>query len=85
MFVQRIIQNPQIMIRAKKESPYVIDLTGPQGNAFFLLGTASKLAKDLGYTQEEHDKLLVDMKSEDYEHLVKTFDNAFGEFVILER
>lgn len=25
-----------------------IDLTGPQGNAFFLLGAAVKLAKQLG-------------------------------------
>ena len=85
MFVQRTIQNPQNMIRAKQQSPYVIDLTGPQGNAFFLLGTASKLAKDLGFTQEAHDKLLVDMKSNDYEHLIKVFDDTFGELVILER
>ena len=26
----------------------VIDLTGPQGNAYFLLGTAMKLCKQIG-------------------------------------
>mgnify|MGYP003679196487 CR=1 FL=1 len=62
-----------------------IDLTGPQGNAFYLLGTASKWCKQLGYDQEETEFLLNDMKSSDYDHLVKTFDNAFGHFVILQK
>ena len=33
------------MIRKKQENygPYVIDLTGPQGNAFVLLGYANNL------------------------------------------
>ena len=63
----------------------IIDLTGPQGNAFYLLGTASKWCKQLGYDQGETDDLLNDMKSSDYDHLVKTFDDAFGHFVILQK
>jgi len=37
------------MIREKQQQtgPIIIDLTGPQGNAFFLLGYAKKLAKQL--------------------------------------
>ena len=37
------------MIKSKKETFGIeIDLTGPNGNAFYLLGTASNLAKQLG-------------------------------------
>jgi hypothetical protein len=35
------------MIRKKQENygPYVIDLTGPQGNAFVLIGYAKQFAR----------------------------------------
>lgn len=62
-----------------------IDLTGSQGNAFYLLGTASKFARQLGYTNAEYDALMTDMRSKDYEHLVNTFDKHFGHFVVLYR
>ena len=72
------------MIRSKTpQSEIVIDLTGPQGNAFFLLGYARKLAKQLDF--EDVDGLLDDMQSSDYEHLIQVFDEHFGDFVILER
>ena len=72
------------MIRDKKlNKEIVIDLTGPQGNAFFLLGYASKLAKQLDF--EDVDGLLADMKAGDYDHLVKVFDEHFGDFIILEK
>ena len=72
------------MIRSKTpQSEIVIDLTGPQGNAFFLLGYAKKLAKQLDF--EDVDGLLDDMQSSDYEHLIQVFDEHFGDFVILER
>jgi hypothetical protein len=72
------------MIRDKKQqSEIVIDLTGPQGNAFFLLGYARKLAKQLDF--EDVDGLIDDMQSSDYEHLIQVFDEHFGDFVILER
>ena len=72
------------MIRSKtRQSKIVIDLTGPQGNAFFLLGYAKKLAKQLDF--EDVDGLLDDMQSSDYEHLIQVFDEHFGDFVILER
>ena len=95
------------MIRKKVAAKeIVIDLTGPEGNAFFLLAQVRKFAQysrvpedevekamdglfeDLG--QEElvisrEEKILAQMKSGDYEHLVATFDRHFGHFVILER
>lgn len=59
-----------------------IDLTGPDGNAFFLLGTAGRLAKQLGL---DSDEIQSEMMSSDYENLVKVFDKYFGHFVTLYR
>lgn len=59
-----------------------IDLSGPQGNAFFLLGTATKLARQLDLNEYE---VLNEMKSGDYENLLQVFDSYFGDFVILYR
>jgi hypothetical protein len=74
------------MIREKQQSSeIVIDLTGPQGNAFFLLGTATKFAKQLGYTEKEVHDLIQDMKFSDYDNLIEVFDTHFGHFVTLER
>lgn len=72
------------MIKSIKEKNQAreIDLTGPQGNAYFLLGTATDLARQLGLPTEA---ILEDMKSADYEHLVKTFDKYFGEYITLYR
>ena len=74
------------MIRKKKENgEIVIDLTGPNGNAFVLLGYARRFGKQLGWTQQRIDKVQEWMKSGDYEHLVTVFDREFGSFVTLER
>ena len=75
------------MIREKQptDGPIIIDLTGPQGNAFALMGIAKNLGRQLDLTLEETDKLIQDMMSGDYENLLQVFDNAFGAFVILER
>ena len=71
------------MIRDKQpKSEIVIDLTGPDGNAFVLMGMASKFARQLGI---DKDEVINKMKSGDYENLIKVFDDYFGDFVILER
>jgi hypothetical protein len=72
------------MIRAKEEKkgPIVIDLTGPDGNAFVLMGYAKRFAKQLDL---DADVIIKEMMSGDYENLLQVFDNYFGEFVILER
>ena len=57
-----------------------IDLTGPQGNAFYLLGTAKKLANQLGLNSNE---ILNEMQSGDYENLIQVFDKNFGSVVTL--
>jgi len=70
------------MIRQKTQKELVIDLTGPDGNAFALMAYAKKLAEQLGMN---YHVIIDEMKQGDYEHLVKTFDFHFGDYVILER
>ena len=62
-----------------------IDLTGPEGNAFVLMGYAKRFGKDLGMSDSEIKDLIDNMKSSDYEHLVQVFDDTFGDYVILYR
>ncbi len=71
------------MIKKKNESFGIeIDLTGPNGNAFYLIGAANNLAKQLGL---DGKAIQAEMMSGDYEHLVATFDKHFGHFVTLYR
>ena len=72
------------MIRKKIQRPnqIIIDLTGPDGNAFVLMGYAKRFAKQLGL---DSNKIINEMTSGNYEHLLEVFDNVFGSFVILER
>ena len=74
------------MIREKQKhtGPIVIDLTGPDGNAYALMGYAKRFVKQLGW-KDNGSALINEMMEGDYEHLLEVFDNAFGEFVILER
>ena len=70
------------MIRDRIARTPVIDLTGPEGNAFFLIGRAHRYARDLGL---DGDAIITEMKSGNYENLVQVFDRYFGDYVILER
>ena len=74
------------MIREKQpQSEIIIDLTGPDGNAFALIGYANRFAKQLGYTPQQRGNLTTEMMGSDYENLLEVFDRNFGDFVILER
>ena len=73
------------MIKNKEDIPpypILIDLTGPDGNAFVLLGKAKGFAKQL---ELDGDKIVDEMTSDDYEHLIQVFDKYFGSFVTLLR
>ena len=72
------------MVIRKKQTggKLVLDLTGPQGNAYVLLGYAMDLAEQLDLDWKQISE---EMKSSDYENLVETFDRYFGDLVILER
>lgn len=71
------------MIRQKQApTEIVIDLTGPEGNAFALMGYATSFGRQL---QLDVPQIITEMKSGDYENLIEVFENYFGDFVILER
>jgi|TARA_B100001093_G_scaffold102642_1_gene94855 hypothetical protein len=71
------------MIKKKVNSGKIeIDLTGPQGNAFYILGVAQNLCKQVGIDSKP---LLDEMRSGDYENLIEVFDKKFGSVVTMYR
>jgi hypothetical protein len=71
-----------MILEKPPHSPITIELSGPQGNAYYLLGTASNLAKQLGL---DGKKIQSEMMSGDYENLLQVFDSYFGSIVTLYR
>ncbi len=83
-----------MVIRNKEElqdRPIEIDLTGPEGNAFVLMGIAKRLYDRYG---EEtmlllHNKTWKEVQTEmmaaDYEHLLEVLEYYFGDRIILYR
>ena len=71
-----------MIVEKPKTKGIEIDLTGPDGNAFVLLGIAKKLCRELGY---HFEPVRDDMISGDYENLIEVFDKHFGDFVTLYR
>ena len=63
--------------KTNKERP-LIDLTGPQGNAFYLIAVVEKTFRQSG-APDLGKSIIEEMKNGDYEHLVKTFDLYLGE------
>lgn len=59
-----------------------IDLTGPDGNAFVLLGMAKGLAKQLN---KDWQNIQERMMSGDYENLLHVFEEEFGDLITLYR
>ena len=47
-----------------------IDISGPQGNAYCIMGIIRNLLIQIDYTKEQIDEVITDMKSSDYEHLL---------------
>ena len=75
-----------IKSKAKRQhSEIEIDLTGPEGNAYVLLGYATQFGKMLGYDEDRIERITDEMKLSDYEGLLYTFDREFGSFVTLWR
>ena len=66
-------------------TPIEIDLNGPKGNAFYLLGLAQDLSKKMGHDELRTEKILEEMKLYNYECLLNTFDREFGMLVTLWR
>jgi len=70
------------MIREKVLGKPSIDISGPAGNAFNLMGVASSIARKM---ELDEDAIISDMMSGDYEHLLEVFDKHFGNYIDLVR
>lgn len=73
------------MIVAKENKPIKqieIDLSGPEGNAFALIGMAGKWAKQLGL---DEDEVQAEMMLGDYENLLAVMEKYFGDYIIMYR
>jgi hypothetical protein len=70
------------ILKKRPSSKIEIDLSGTQGNAFYLLGVAKQLSKQLEF---DYSEIKAEMTSGDYENLIQVFDNYFGSFVNLYR
>ena len=62
-----------------------INLLGPEGNAFVLMGYADQWSRQMGFKSEKKDAIIKDMMSGDYEHLLSVLEEHFGEHVIFYR
>ena len=65
-----------------KKSKIEIDLLGPEGNAFALLGIAKDLCHKTGI---EWEPVKNEMTSGNYENLLLTMDKYFGDLIIMYR
>ena len=68
-----------------KKTKIEIDLTGPEGNAFVLMGYVKSIGRQLGYSEQKIAAIRKVMSMGDYEGLIKVFDREFGHHVILWR
>ena len=60
----------------------VIDLQGPKGNAFALMGYAVDLLRQLDRRDEVHD-MRTKMMSGNYNNLLRIFEENFSDYVEL--
>ena len=67
-----------------KKKGITVDCNGPDGNAFGLLALAENLGRQMEWSDKQIITCLNEMKSSDYEHLVHTFERAFGFYVTLK-
>jgi hypothetical protein len=69
-------------VKEKTQRGIEIDLTGPDGNAWVLLGYAQSLAKML---DRDFAPIHKRMTSGDYENLVNVMEEEFGAYIVLWR
>ena len=65
-----------------KKDKIEIDLTGPDGNAFVLLGIARDLVIKLDL---DWNYIYTEMTSGDYENLLQVMEHYFGNIIVMYR
>jgi len=69
-----------IVCKDEYDEPRVIDLGGPDGNAYALLGIATGALRQLN---RDPDMFIKIMTAGDYKHLVTTFNELLGDYYTL--
>jgi hypothetical protein len=60
-----------------------VDLDSPDGNAYALMGIASRLAKDIGWGRRLADEIVSEMQEGDYNNLLEVFEQYFSNYADL--
>ena len=63
--------------------PQEYNITGPEGNAFALIGTARSVAQQLDWPEKEIKELVDNMMSGSYHNLLAVFNDNFGDYYTL--
>jgi len=72
-------------INTKPDNKPFIDLSGQDGGAFQIIGTAKIIAKQLPALIPNINDIVEEMQSGDYENLVAVFEREFGEYIDIYR
>jgi hypothetical protein len=59
----------------------IVDLSGPQGNAYALMGVARSIGRELNRPYNEIKDVETRMMSGDYDNLVKVMYLEYGDFI----
>tara|TARA_R110000751_G_scaffold2708_2_gene14419 strand:- start:424 stop:657 length:234 start_codon:yes stop_codon:yes gene_type:complete len=62
----------------------IYDITGPDGNAFAIMGFVRQTLRDIGEDSDYIEGVLSDMKSGNYENLLEIAVIELGDFVYFE-
>jgi len=76
----------EALVSGKSPQERSIDLRGPSGNAYSILGMAKNLCNQLEEADPEKyewKRIQSEMQDSDYNNLVKTFDVYFGDYVTI--
>ena len=73
-----------VVAKTKSRRPVLIDIDGPEGNAFVLMGYASSTMRKSRFAEETKESVLNEMQSGDYINLLKVFDRYFGSVFTLQ-
>lgn len=71
-------------VKTIKKSKTTINIDGPDGNAFVLLGLAKRFLKQLGKGEDDIETILTEMQSGNYDNLLIVFQRELGEYVDFE-
>ena len=63
------------------QSATIIDINGPDGNAYALFGYVATFGCQLGWEQSKINAVIENMKSRDYNYLVSQMNIAFGDVI----